>query len=143
MSKLPVPSKKLVRKKWYLIDAKGQNLGRLAVLIANLLRGKFKLNFTPHLDLGDYVIIINSKDINVTGKKFEKKLYRKHSGRPGGLTTKTFKQLQNKSPNQIIEKAVKGMLPKGPLGRELFRHLKVYDSNFHYHQAQNPIFVKL
>ena len=142
MNKTFVPSKTLIKKKWYIIDAKDKTLGKLTTEVVNLLRGKFKPYFTPYLDTGDYVIVINSKDVKVSGKKPNQKLYRRHSGRPGGLTTETFNELQNRLPNRIIEKSVKGMLPKGPLGRKLFQNLRVYESDSHCHQAQKPILIE-
>jgi large subunit ribosomal protein L13 len=102
--------------KWYLIDAKGKTLGRLATLIAILIRGKHKSIYTPYLNSGDHVIVINAKDICITGKKAKQKIYRRHSGRPGGLKIESFEKLQERIPERVLEKAVKGMLPKGPLG---------------------------
>jgi len=125
-------------KKWYVIDAKGKTLGKLATIIATILNGKHKSINNPSLDCGDYVIVINSKDIKVTGKKSEQKIYRRHSGRPGGLKIETFEKLQDRIPERILEKAVKGMLPKGPLGRDKFKHLKVYKEDSHPHASQNP-----
>ena len=124
--------------KWYLINAKNQTLGRLSSKVANLLRGKDKLSFTPNIINLTYIIIINSEYITVSGKKPYQKFYRRHSGRPGGLKQETFEKLQKKSPNKIIETSIKGMLPKGPLGRKLFTHLKVYSSNAHPHKQQKP-----
>lgn len=125
-------------KKWYLIDAKGKTLGRLSTLIAKLISGKHKSGYVPYLNCGDNVIIINVETVRVTGKKFTQKIYRRHSGRPGGLKTETFQQLQSRIPNRILEKSVKGMLPKGPLGRDMFRNLKVYTGETHPHISQNP-----
>ena len=125
-------------KKWYVIDAKDKTLGRLATIIATILNGKHKSVNPSYLDCGDYVIVINSKDIKVTGKKAQQKIYRRHSGRPGGLKIETFEKLQERIPERILEKAVKGMLPKGPLGRELFKNLKVYKDDSHPHTSQNP-----
>nr|YP_010443882.1 ribosomal protein L13 [Chattonella marina]UTE94769.1 ribosomal protein L13 [Chattonella marina] len=133
-----VPSKAFVRKKWYVIDAKDQNLGRLATEVASFLRGKYKPYFTPYLDTGDYIIVINADKIKVTGNKKLEKLYRHHSGRPGGMKIETFEKLQARIPERIIEKSVKGMLPKGALGREVFRKLYVYSNDSHPHQAQKP-----
>lgn len=124
--------------KWYLIDAKGKTLGRLATLIAILIRGKHKSIYTPYLNSGDNVIVINAKDICITGKKAKQKIYRRHSGRPGGLKIETFEKLQDRIPERILEKAVKGMLPKGPLGRSMYRNLKVYSGEDHPHQSQKP-----
>lgn len=125
-------------KKWYLIDAKGKTLGRLSTLIAKLISGKHKSGYVPYLNCGDNVIIINVETVRVTGKKSTQKIYRRHSGRPGGLKTETFQQLQSRIPNRILEKSVKGMLPKGPLGRDMFRNLKVYTGETHPHISQNP-----
>nr|AIA21525.1 50S ribosomal protein L13 [Neopyropia fucicola] len=123
---------------WYVIDAKNQTLGRISTHISNILRGKNKPSYTPHLDTGDYVIVINSAHVSVSGNKTNQKLYRRHSGQPGGLKVETFDQLQTRLPNRIIEKSVKGMLPKGPLGRKLFTKLKVYSGPLHPHIAQKP-----
>jgi large subunit ribosomal protein L13 len=124
--------------KWYLIDAKGKTLGRVATLIATIIRGKHKSTYTPYLNNGDYLIVINAKDLCVTGKKTTQKVYRRHSGRPGGLKVESFEQLQTRIPERILEKAVKGMLPKGPLGRVMYKNLKVYANDMHPHQSQNP-----
>ena len=138
MNKTPLPTIDTLDKKWYVIDAEGQRLGRLATEIAMILRGKNKPEFTPNMDTGDFVIVINAEKVIVTGKKNEQKLYRRHSGRPGGMKTETFNQLQQRIPERIIEKAVKGMLPKNVLGRRLFTKLKVYTGADHPHAAQNP-----
>lgn len=138
MNKTPLPSLESVEKKWYVIDAEGQRLGRLASEIAMILRGKNKAIFTPHLDTGDFVIVVNAEKVAVTGKKAEQKLYRRHSGRPGGMKTETFSKLQARLPERIVEKAVKGMLPKNTLGRNLFTKLKVYAGPNHPHAAQKP-----
>jgi len=124
--------------KWYLIDAKDQTLGRVATIIATLLRGKHKAVYVPYLNNGDYVVVINTKDLCVTGKKAKQKLYRRHSGYPGGLKVETFEKLQARIPEKILEKAVKGMLPKGPLGRVMYKNLKVYASDVHPHESQKP-----
>lgn len=124
---------------WYLVDASGHRLGRLAAVVASLLRGKYKPSFTPHLDTGDHVIVINAEKITVTGRKRTQKLYRRHSGRPGGMKIETFAQLQARLPERIIEKAVKGMLPHSRLGRQQFTKLKVYVGPDHPHQAQQPV----
>lgn len=138
MNKTPLPTKETLDQKWYVIDAQDQRLGRLASEIAMILRGKNKPTFTPHLDTGDFVIVVNAEKVVVTGKKAEQKLYRRHSGRPGGMKLETFDKLQARIPERIIEKAVKGMLPKNSLGRELFTKLKVYKGPEHPHQAQKP-----
>lgn len=138
MIKTPLPTKETLEQKWYVIDAAGQRLGRLACQIATILRGKNKATFTPHMDTGDFVIVVNADKVIVTGKKSEQKLYRRHSGRPGGMKTETFKQLQARIPERIIEQAVKGMLPKNALGRQIYTKLKVYAGPEHPHQAQKP-----
>jgi len=138
MNKTTVPKIEDIEQKWFVVDAENQRLGRLATEIANVLRGKNKPNFTPHLDTGDFVIVVNAEKVVVTGNKSSQKLYRRHSGRPGGMKTETFEKLQNRIPERIIEVAVKGMLPKNSLGRSLFTKLKVYTGSNHPHQAQQP-----
>ena len=137
MNKTPLPTPDLERK-WYVVDAEGQRLGRLATEIAMVLRGKNKPSFTPNMDTGDFVVVVNAEKVVVTGRKNEQKLYRRHSGRPGGMKTETFDQLQQRIPERIIEKAVKGMLPKNTMGRKLFTKLKVYTGSDHPHAAQTP-----
>lgn len=137
MNKTPLPAQD-IEKKWYVVDAEGQRLGRLATEIAMILRGKNKPSFTPNTDTGDFVIVVNAEKVIVTGRKSEQKLYRRHSGRPGGMKTETFEQLQRRIPERIIEKAVKGMLPKNAMGRRLFTKLKVYTGADHPHTAQTP-----
>ena len=132
------PSMARVTPTWYVVDAKGQRLGRLATKVARVLRGKDKPTYTPFLDTGDYVIVINAREIDVTGKKRSQKLYRRHSGRPGGMKVETFAQLQARLPERIIEEAVRGMLPKNRLGRRLFTKLRVYPGPDHPHAAQQP-----
>jgi large subunit ribosomal protein L13 len=138
MEKTVLPTPATVEKKWYVVDAADQRLGRLATEIANVLRGKNKTYFTPHMDTGDYVIVVNAEKVAVTGNKGSQKLYRRHSGRPGGMKTETFDHLQARIPERIIEQAVKGMLPKNALGRKLFTNLKVYAGPNHQHHAQQP-----
>lgn len=138
MNKTPLPDLNTLEKKWYVIDAADQRLGRLATEIAMILRGKNKPTYTPHLDTGDFVVVINAEKVVVTGKKGEQKLYRRASGRPGGMKTETFDKLQARLPERIIEQAVKGMLPKTTLGRQLFTKLKVYAGTSHPHKAQQP-----
>jgi large subunit ribosomal protein L13 len=138
MNKTPLPSTDSIDRQWYLVDAADQILGRLASEVASVLRGKTKPCFTPHLDTGDFVIIINAERIRVSGNKPSQKLYRRHSGRPGGMKTETFAHLQARIPERIVEKAIKGMLPHNALGRQLFRKLKVYKGSDHPHAAQNP-----
>ncbi|MDC0835169.1 50S ribosomal protein L13 [Leptolyngbya valderiana BDU 20041] len=137
-TKTYVPPVDSIDRKWYVIDAADQRLGRLASEIAKILRGKNKPNFTPHMDAGDFVVVVNAEKVQVTGKKRFQKLYRRHSGRPGGMKVETFDKLQNRIPERIIEKAVKGMLPKNALGRKLFTKLKVYAGPEHPHEAQQP-----
>ena len=141
--KTPLPNQATLEKKWYVVDAADQRLGRLATEIAMILRGKHKPTYTPHMDTGDYIIVVNAEKVVVTGKKSSQKLYRRHSGRPGGMKTETFNQLQARIPQRIVEQAVKGMLPKNSLGRQLFTHLKVYVGADHPHQAQQPEALKI
>jgi large subunit ribosomal protein L13 len=137
-NKTYLPPQDEIQRNWYIVDAADQRLGRLASEIAMVLRGKNKPTYTPHLDTGDFVVVINAEKVSVTGKKSSQKLYRRHSGRPGGMKTETFSQLQARIPERIIEQAVKGMLPKNTLGRQLFTKLKVYAGPDHPHQAQQP-----
>jgi large subunit ribosomal protein L13 len=138
MQKTYLPTQDSLEQNWYVIDAEGQRLGRLATEIAMILRGKNKPTYSPHMDTGDFVIVVNAEKVVVTGKKSSQKLYRRHSGRPGGMKTETFAHLQARLPERIIEKAVKGMLPKNSLGRKLFTKLKVYAGAAHPHDAQKP-----
>ncbi|MEQ9548536.1 MAG: 50S ribosomal protein L13 [Coleofasciculus sp. G3-WIS-01] len=138
MQKTYLPTHDSLEQNWYVIDAEGQRLGRLATGIAMILRGKNKPTYSPHMDTGDFVIVVNAEKVVVTGKKSSQKLYRRHSGRPGGMKTETFEHLQGRIPERIIEKAVKGMLPKNSLGRKLFTKLKVYAGETHPHDAQKP-----
>jgi large subunit ribosomal protein L13 len=131
-----------VKRDWFVIDAADQVLGRLAVEIARRLRGKHKPEFTPHVDTGDYIVVINAEKVRVTGRKAEQKMYYRHSQYPGGLKTTSFAKLQQKFPTRVIEKAVKGMLPKGPLGNAMYRKLKVYAGDKHPHAAQQPLALK-
>ena len=134
---------KQVPQNWLLLDASGQTLGRMATEIASRLRGKHKAEFTPHVDTGDYVVVINAEKVAVTGNKLKDKLYHSHSGYPGGLKSVSFEKLQKKAPERIIQLAVKGMLPRTPLGRTMFKKLKVYAGGDHPHTAQQPQAVKL
>lgn len=127
-----------IEKKWYVVDATGYTLGRLSSEIAKVLRGKNKPQFTPHIDTGDYVIVVNAEKIKVTGKKLEQKVYYHHSDYVGGMKETTLKEMLDKKPEKVIELAVKGMLPKGPLGREMIKKLYVYAGNEHPHAAQKP-----
>ena len=142
MNKTTTPSLISVKRNWFLVDAEGQTLGRLASEIANVLRGKNKPSFTPHLDTGDFVIVVNAEKIEVSGKKASQKLYRRHSGRPGGMKIEKFETLRDRIPERIIEQAVKGMLPHNSLGRQQFKKLKVYKGSEHPHDAQNPVLLK-
>lgn len=127
-----------VERKWYIIDAEGKTLGRLATEAASILRGKRKPIFTPHVDTGDYVIVINAEKVAVTGNKRQDKIYRRHTGYPGGLREINFEKLQEKKPNEIIKHAIKGMMPNGRLGRQMYKKLKVYSGPEHKHSAQKP-----
>jgi large subunit ribosomal protein L13 len=127
-----------VRREWYVVDATGKTLGRLAAEVARRLRGKHKAEFTPHVDTGDYVVVLNAGKVSVTGNKLEDKVYYRHSGYPGGIKSIVLKDLLATKPERAIEIAVKGMLPKNPLGRAMFRKLKVYAGAEHKHAAQTP-----
>ncbi len=127
-----------IEKKWYVVDATGHTLGRLASEIASVLRGKNKPIFTPHIDTGDYVIVINAEKVKVTGKKLDQKIYYHHSGYVGGMKETTLKEMLQKKPAYVMEHAVKGMLPKGPLGRQMLKKLHVYVGPEHKHAAQKP-----
>ena len=142
MNKTSTPSLTAIKRNWFLVDAEGQTLGRLASEIANVLRGKNKPSFTPHLDTGDFVIVVNAEKIEVSGKKASQKLYRRHSGRPGGMKIEKFDTLRDRIPERIIEQAVRGMLPHNSLGRQQFKKLKVYKGSEHPHIAQNPVLLK-
>ncbi len=132
-----------IKQDWYLIDAKDKILGRLATEVARRLRGKHKPEYTPHMDTGDYIVIINADKIKVTGKKTDDKIYYHHTGYPGGVKSIAYKDQMVKAPTLIIEKAVKGMLPKNPLGRAMFKKLKVYAGSEHMHTAQQPKLLEL
>jgi large subunit ribosomal protein L13 len=138
MEKTYLPSKNSLEHKWFVVDATDKRLGRLASEIAMVLRGKNKPTYTPHMDTGDFVIVVNAEKVVVTGKKRTQKMYYRTSGRPGGMKSETFEKLQARIPERIIEHAVKGMLPKNSLGRQLFTKLKVYAGDSHPHQAQKP-----
>ena len=133
---MPNPAK--VERKWYVVDATGMTLGRLSSEVAKVLRGKNKPEFTPHCDCGDYVIVINAEKIVVTGKKLDQKMYYHHSDYVGGMKEQTLREKLNRKPEQVIELAVKGMLPKGPLGRQMYKKLHVYAGAEHAHAAQKP-----
>ena len=132
-----------VEQNWVLVDADGQTLGRMASGIATRLRGKHKAEYTPHVDTGDYVVVINAEKVKVTGNKATDKIYHSHSGYPGGLKSISFEKLQERSPEKVIKLAVKGMLPRTPLGRAMFKKLKVYAGTDHPHGAQQPQTVTL
>ncbi len=127
-----------VKRDWYVIDAENVVLGRLATEVARRLRGKHKPEYTPHIDTGDYIVIINADKVHVTGRKETSKMYYRHSGYPGGLKSVRLDKMRQEHPERIIEAAVKGMLPKGPLGRDMYRKLKVYAGTEHKHEAQQP-----
>lgn len=132
-----------VKRDWFVVDAEGKALGRLASEIASRLRGKHKPIYTPHIDTGDYIIVINAEKVAVTGKKFTDKMYYRHTGYIGNLKSVSFDKLQAQKPERIIELAVKGMLPKGPLGRDMYRKLKVYAGSEHNHHAQKPVALEV
>ena len=138
MNKTSVPSIDSIDRQWYLVDAENQTLGRLATEVASVLRGKNKASYTPHLDTGDFVVVVNADKVKVSGSKPQQELYRRHSGRPGGMKVETFAHLQERLPERIVEKAIKGMLPHNALGRQMFRKLKVYKGTDHPHSAQQP-----
>ena len=133
----------VIERGWWVVDARGMTLGRVASKVATVLRGKHKPYFTPHLDTGDHVIIVNADKIHVTGRRMDQKNYYRHSGYPGGLKTMTLRELMDKQPTRALKFAIKGMLPKGPLGRQMFTKLKVYAGGDHPHQAQQPQALEL
>ncbi len=132
-----------VKRDWVLMDADGKTLGRLATEIAHRLRGKHKAEYTPHVDTGDYVVVINAAKIHATGNKHDGKIYYRHTGYPGGIKSTTLGEMLDKTPERVLEKAVKGMLPKGPLGYAQFRKLKVYAGAEHPHAAQQPVTISI
>jgi large subunit ribosomal protein L13 len=129
---------KTVQRNWYVVDAEGKTLGRLATEIARRLRGKHKPEYTPHVDTGDYIVVLNAAKVRVTGSKLRDKMYFQYSGYPGGMRSINLEKLLDTAPARVIEHAVKGMLPKNPLGREMYRKLKVYPGSEHRHEAQQP-----
>lgn len=135
--------KEEVVRNWYVIDAEGQNLGRLATKVATVLRGKHKPTYTPHIDCGDYIIIVNAKEAKLTGNKLEKKMYYNHSMYPGGLRERTAREMKEKYPIEMMERAVKGMLPHNRLGRQMYKKLFVYEGETHPHMAQKPTVIEL
>ncbi|MAB24407.1 50S ribosomal protein L13 [Pseudomonas neustonica] len=132
-----------VKRDWYVVDANGLTLGRLATEIASRLRGKHKPEYTPHVDTGDYIVVINAEKVHVTGNKTQDKIYYSHSGFPGGIKSINFEKLIQRAPERVIESAVKGMLPKNPLGRAMYRKMKVYAGSVHPHTAQQPQELKI
>ncbi|MGY8926453.1 MAG: 50S ribosomal protein L13 [Flavobacteriales bacterium] len=136
-------NKETAEKKWIVVDADGQTLGRLASKVAKLIRGKHKANFTPHADCGDYVIVLNAEKVSFSGTKLVNKTYIRHTGYPGGQRQTTAEQMLAKSPERLVEKAIKGMLPKNTLGRQLFRNLKVFKGGEHNQEAQKPAVLNL
>ena len=138
LQKTPVPSLDSIERKWYLVDARGKILGRLATQIAQILRGKRKVSFTPHLDVGDFVVVINASAVRLTGKKLDNKEFRWFTGYPGGLRRRPYRDLLAQNPEKVIRHAVWGMLPHNRLGRKLLKKLKIYPGESHPHQAQKP-----
>ncbi len=134
----PMPKKEEVQREWYVVDASGKVLGRLASEIARRLRGKHRPHFAPHVDVGDFIVVVNAAKIRLTGKKWDQKIYWRHSGYMGGLKTRTARQMLQEKPEELIRLAVKRMLPKNRLGRKLLKKLKIYAGPEHPHQAQNP-----
>ena len=128
---------------WFLLDAKEQTLGRFATKVANILSGKNKPEYTPNADMGDYVVVINAKKMHVTGKKLDQKIYYRHSGYPGGIKSKPLREVMNNSASEALKSAVKGMLPKNKLGKQMLTKLKVYDDENHPHSAQKPLSIEL
>ena len=132
-----------VGRKWYVVDAKGKALGRLATAVAHILRGKHKPEFTPHVDTGDYIVVVNAEKLRVTGRKSQNKIYYRHTTYPGGIRSDTFAKLQARQPERVLTLAVKGMLPKGPLGFAMLKKMKVYAGASHPHSAQQPQPLKI
>ena len=130
-------------RNWYVIDAEGQNLGRVAAKAAHMLRGKHKVTFTPHMDCGDFIIVVNADKVNLTGNKLDDKIYYNHSGYTGGLRERTAREMRENYPVEMMERAVKGMLPKGRLGRQMYKKLFVYAGSEHPHTAQQPVELKM
>ena len=138
-----VPSGKNISRKWYVIDADGQTLGRLATKAASLLAGKLNPQYVPYIDMGDHVIVVNAEKVRLTGLKSQTKLYRRYTGFPGGLREESFTRLLKRKPEKILEEAIKGMLPKTKMGRQMATKLKVYRDDKHPHQAQSPVEMKI
>lgn len=135
--------KENIVRNWYVIDAEGKNLGRIATKAANMLRGKHKVTFTPHMDCGDFIIVVNADKVNLTGNKLDDKIYYNHSGYTGGLRQRTAREMKENYPVEMVERAVKGMLPKGRLGRQMYKKLFVYAGSEHPHTAQQPVELKM
>ncbi len=135
--------KEEVKRNWYVVDAEGKNLGRVASKVATVLRGKHKPTYTPHVDCGDFVIVVNASKVNLTGAKLDKKIYYNHSGYTGGLRERTARVMKEKYPEEMMERAIKGMLPKGRLGRQMYKKLFVYADAEHPHKAQQPVELKV
>lgn len=138
-----IQAKETVERKWFVVDAKGQNLGRVAAKVATILRGKHKPTYTPNIDCGDFVIILNASEVNLTGNKLEDKKYYNHSRYAGGMRVRTAKEMKEKYPEEMMERAIKGMLPNGRLGRQMYRKLFVYAGDQHPHAAQQPVELKI
>lgn len=136
-------TKETVVRNWYVIDAENINLGRLATKVATVLRGKHKPTYTPHIDCGDYIVVINASKVNLTGNKLDDKIYYNHSGYTGGLRERTAREMRENYPVEMVERAVKGMLPKGRLGRQMYKKLFVYAGSEHPHTAQQPVEMKV
>jgi len=132
-----------IERSWYVVDAEGKTLGRLASQIAHVLRGKHKPTYSPHMDLGDHIVVVNAEKIHVTGRKAEQKVYYRHTGYPGGLRTSTYEDVLNKHPERILRTAIKGMMPNNVLGRQMFKKLRVYAGAEHGHSAQQPQVLEL
>ncbi len=143
MNRTYSPKSAEIDRQWYVVDAAGQRLGRLATKVASTLRGKHKAMYTPHMDTGDFVIVVNADKVVLTGRKEDQKVYYRHSGRPGSLKQETARELRARRPIKLVEKAVKGMLPKNRLGRKLFTKLKVYGGPDHPHQSQKPAVLEV
>ena len=135
--------KENIVRNWYVIDAEGKNLGRIATKAAHMLRGKHKVTFTPHMDCGDFIIVVNADKVNLTGNKLDDKIYYNHSGYTGGLRQRTAREMKENYPVEMVERAVKGMLPKGRLGRQMYKKLFVYAEGTHPHAAQQPVELKM
>ena len=143
MTKTYSPKAAEIDRRWFVVDAEGKTLGRLATQIAHILRGKHKPTYTPHLDMGDHIVVVNAEKIQVTGRKAEQKVYHRHTGYPGGLRTSTYEDVMAKHPERILRTAVKGMMPNNVLGRQMYKKLRVYAGPEHGHAAQQPEVLSL